>query len=366
MIIWYCWESKLKRHKISSLENLVGFCQILNGYKQIYKKLLKRQISQGLQAIGFTQEEITATIDSWEYAHGSEKFSHGFDRYPWLIEMVRQNKVIPDTPLQIKHNRFTTHILGSKSLGYLAAEKGVISSIKYAKKFGIGISTLADCYPTGCMGQYTEQITKADFVGIGISHSPKIVRAYGTRDKIFGTTGHSFGFPSKDIPYIYDSSVGALSNGEIMYLHKTGSPLPPNTTLTEKGIFAKKTKEVISQSGIFQGIINIAGDRYAHRLSGFAGSLELLLRLAIVNYPHKINMHGYSIFIALDPELFGKRDDYKDLVTQLEKEITMAKKEDDLQRIYFAGQKSYEKRLKNMQKDTVTISQETYKLLFKT
>lgn len=336
-----------------------------NNVIEVNKELFKKKIRKGLKEKGFTYQEISAAVNSWEYAHASEKFSHGFDRYTWLLEMVNQGKVLPDSPLKISHNKNTTKIIGSKSLGYLAAVKAVYSTIKNAKKFGIGITTITDCYPTGCMGQYTEIIAINNLIGIAVSHSPKIVTAYGVVDKIFGTTGHSLGFPAKEIPYIYDSSIGAVSNGEVMYLHKTKGCLPQNTVFTDDGIIAKNTSDVITQAGIFQGIINIAGDRFAHRISGFAGALELLARVGVLGYYDKTKLQAYSIFIAIDPKLFGDIDEYKGLVDELEREIVSARKWKNADKVYFAGQRSYMKRKINMQKNAVSISKETYKLLFK-
>ncbi len=335
-----------------------------NAVREVDKELLKKKIRKNLKEKGFTNQEITAALNSWDYAQASEKYSHGFDRYSWLLEMVHQEKILSNSPLKISNNKYTTKIIGSKSLGYLAAELAVKYTVINAKKYGISIASLFDCYPTGCMGQYTEKLARNNLIGIAVSHSPKIVTAFGAIDKIFGTTGHSFGFPANDIPYIYDSSIGAVTNGEIMYLHKTKGQLPQNTVFTDKGVMAKNTSDVITQTGIFQGIINIAGDRFAHRISGFAGALELLSRLAVLGFSNNLKLQAYSIFIAIDPRLFGDIDEYKDLVDELEKEIINASKRKNDNNVYFAGQRSYIKRKINMQKNTVTISKETYKLLF--
>ncbi len=330
--------------------------------RHILKIQLKNKIASLLRTIGFNIDEINATIQSWEYASLSEKYSHGFDRITWLIKMVNQHKIIPNRHLKISTKGLFTHIDGNKSLGYLAAENAVDQVINAADHFGVGIATVSSCYPTGCMGQYVETITESGQIGIALSHSLPRVAAYGTVDKIFGTMGHSFGFPSQGIPYIYDSSIGAITNGDIMLHHSTNTLLPKDSVFTKEGIKTINPTDVLDDQGVFDGVITIAGGKHAHKMSGFAGSLELLTRLALIRA--KKNSDAYSFFMALNPSFFGNKNVYKSMVTQLEKTIIEAKKLKSINKIYFAGQKSYLLRQKNSTKKTLVVSSRTYQFLF--
>ncbi len=97
-------------------------------------------------------------------------------------------------------------------------------------------------------------------------------------------------------------------------------------------------------------------------MSGFAGSLELLTRLALIST--KKDSDAYSFFMALNPSFFGDKKIYKSMVTQLEKTILKARKLKGINKIYFAGQKSYLLRRKNSTKKTLVISNRTYQFLF--
>jgi len=327
----------------------------------INKKLLYSKISKQLKSAHFNEDEVGAIIRSWEYAHLSEKYSHGFDRLPWLLEMVRVQKVVPNTQITIKNNGLVTTIAGSKGLGYLAAEKAVQEVIKLGKTNGIGFATIYNCYPTGCIGQYTEYITQATLIGFVITHSSPRVAPHGSTEAIFSTEGHSFGFPSNDIPYIYDSSVGAITNGQIMLLNKLGKSLPPKSVLSTNGAFTENLNDVIDEKGIFNGVIASAGGEHAHKISGLTGSLELLAQLALVD---KTKTGSYSFFMSVNPSLFGNPVKYQSLVSELQSQIHNSKSESKDQRVYFAGQQSYMKRQQNKEKDFVSISEETFKLLF--
>lgn len=330
--------------------------------KTVLKSQLKKRIIAKLSNLGFNIDEIHACVRSWEYASLSEKYSHGFDRILWLKEMIQRNRIIPNISLRESSHGIITHIEGKKSLGYLAAEKAIHKIIIAAKQIGVGIATISDCYPTGCMGEYTENITQSNQIGIAISHSSPRVTAFGAIDKVFGTMGHSFGFPAK-IPYIYDSSIGSMTNGTIMHHYLTKTLFPENSVFTKEGVMTLNPFDVMDENGIFNGIIAIAGGKHSHKMSGLAGSLELLASLALLN--SNINSDAYSFFMAIDPSFFGKEIEYRNIVTQLEDKITHARKiNGSCGHIYYAGQKSYLLRKKNSLKKTVKISNETYKYLF--
>lgn len=270
--------------------------------------------------------------------------------------MVENGKIQPNTTISTEHiNSLVSNVVGAKSLGYLAAECATQEVIKITKKNGLGFVTAYDVYPTGCMGQYVHTITEAGYIGIVITHSSKRVSPYQGNSSVFSTCGHSFGFPSKDIPYIYDSSVGAITNGQLMLHYKNQKDLPEEIVLTKDGIKTTKVNSVFDELGVFNGIIKIAGEKNAHKFSGFAGSLELLAQLAILNRPHNIN--SYSFFMSIDPNLFGKSDEYKTLVSKFQDEIKSSNTTGT--EVFFAGEQSYLKREKNKKAKRIRITEKT-------
>ena len=68
--------------------------------------------------------------------------------------------------------------------------------------------------------------------------------------------------------------------------------------------------------------------------------------------------------MSVNPSLFGNPVKYQSLVSELQSQIHNSKSESKDQRVYFAGQQSYMKRQQNKEKDFVSISEETFKLLF--
>ncbi len=325
-------------------------------------EIAKKKSKAILSSIGFSQKEIKSILNSWIFASLSEKYSHGFDRIPWLYQLVLKGKITPNSKIIIENkNSLVSNIVGKRSLGYLAAEIATSEAISITKKNGVGFATAYDTYPTGCMGQYVNTITDHGYIGLVITHSTKRVSPFQGNSNVFSTCGHSFGFPSNNIPYIYDSSVGSITNGQLMIYHKNQKDLPEETVLTESGTDTTKVNSVFDHSGIFNGIIKIAGGINAHKFSGLAGSHELLTQLATLNKPK--NISSYSFFMSIDPNLFGEINEYKNLVSEFQKEIKSSNTKGN--KVYFAGEQSYLKREKNKNIKQISITKETQLFLDK-
>jgi len=97
---------------------------------------------------GFNVNEAEASISSWLFAQDSEKFSHGFIRLPWLLQLVEKGDVIANSKYSVESHGLTTVIRGEKSLGYYAAQIAVQSCINKARETGFSLATIDDCYPT--------------------------------------------------------------------------------------------------------------------------------------------------------------------------------------------------------------------------
>lgn len=322
-------------------------------------------VSNCLLEIGFNKNEIDSTIKSWTYAEDSEKFSHGFIRLPWLARLVQTGSIIPDSNYKLESKGFSEKIFGNKSLGYRAADVAVDKCINNAQEHGFAISTIANCYPTGCLGEYVERMTKHELIAVAISSSPPRVSAYNSASRIFSTLGHSFGFPSNNIPYIYDSSVGSITHGQVELARQNTEQLPPNTVMDKSGKFTTEPKDVFNQQGIFDGVIAIAGGMEARKMSGFAGSLELLARLSLANEKMDTLPMGYSSFIAININFITDLAIYKQQVDDLIMTIKSSKRIIENESVSFAGEKSYLQRLRNSKKQNILINSEVYQMINK-
>ena len=317
---------------------------------------LRRKAGAVLSGIGFNPGEIASTLNSWLYAEYSGKKGHGIERLPWLVQLVKNAKVVPAQPVATASSGFHVHLSGDRALGYSAADTAVAEAVSRGRSKGLAVVTLADCYPTGCMGQYTEAMVDRGLIGIAISRSPARVAPYGAASAVFSTTGHSFGFPSAGpVPFIYDSSVGAVTNGQVMAAYKANTVLPQGVLSRHSGAAAESFAEVFGPGGAFDGIIALAGGEHAHRVSGWAGSLELLMRLALLPGGAHKPLENYSLFIAIDPAWFGDAAVYRSLVSQLQASINGARPAPGAGPVQFPGEKSFRLRQRAMKEKTIAV-----------
>ena len=129
-------------------------------------------------------------------------------------------------------------------------------------------------------------------------------------------------------------------------LNKLKKKIPKEHVLTQNGTFTKNPSDVVDERGLFIGVITSAGGKHAHKFSGLTGALELLAGLALLNNRQE-KANSYSIFMAINPALFGNIDHYRSLITQLQVTINNSKPLKGFRKVYFAGQQSHLKRQKN-------------------
>ncbi len=317
---------------------------------------VRRRVTAALSGLGFAPAEIASTLTSWLYAEYSGKTGHGLERLPWLTQLVTSAKVVPAQPLTTTVNGFHTDVSGERALGYSAADAAVSQAVRLGREKGLAVVTMAGCYPTGCMGQYTEAMVDHGLIGIAISHSPARVAPYGGASAVFSTTGHSFGFPSAGpVPFIYDSSVGAVTNGQVMAAYKANAPVPAGVLSKHSAGQAERFDEVFGTNGAFDGIIGLAGGDQAHKVSGWAGSLELLMRLALLPGAGRTRQENYSIFVAIDPAWFGDAAAYRALVSGLQASINGARPAPGAGAPQFPGERSFQSRARACREPVISV-----------
>jgi len=308
-----------------------------------------------LEKAGFNQAEIESCVRSWQFGSFTEKYSHGFDRLPWLIEQVRRKKVNPDGAYPIKTTGNLVRLAGDWSLGYHAVDLLIESMIVEAPKWPIMMGVITNAYPTGCIGQYAMRLADEGYVSIFVSSSPARVAPHGGEKAVFPTLGHAIGLPGKTEHYIYDSSVGRTTNGELQ-LAATGATASfewfDNRTVIDEETYSGLSDGSVKPDGL---TIKVAGGDDGHKFSGLAGALSLLVAGLTEDIP---GSYGNSTLILINPSLFAGEDNVRSWTQRLQAEIESSGSD-----VRFAGQSMQAKLKANMDATTVSVSESTKKLL---
>ena len=131
--------------------------------------------------------------------------SHGLARLKMYCERIKKKIINPKPKIKIKKiSQSITHIDGNNSIGFVAADIGIKTAIKSAKKTGIGLVAIKNSGHYGLSSFYAEQAVKKNLMVLCFTNAPPAIAPYGARKSLFGTNPICFGTPSGNrVPFIF-------------------------------------------------------------------------------------------------------------------------------------------------------------------
>ncbi len=194
---------------------------------------------------------------------------------------------------------------GGDDLGYLVAARATDIVIEKALGAGMAVVGASKTHFTGMYSYYLERMTGAGLVGMIAGSGPSAVAPFGGTQPRFSTNPIAFGFPSDDVPVIWDISTSSITHAEVLLAKRLGEALPDGRGYDSEGAPSTDPAAVLS------GAMSVWG---GHRGSGLAMCVQLLSMLA-----GQRNSHGpyaepgdFGYFtIAIDPGILGWAEEFR-------------------------------------------------------
>ena len=240
--------------------------------------------------------------------------SHGLARLKMYCERIKKKIINPKPKIKIKKiSQSITHIDGNNSIGFVAADIGIKTAIKNAKKTGIGLVAIKNSGHYGLSSFYAEQAVKKNLMVLCFTNAPPAIAPYGARKSLFGTNPICFGTPTGNkVPFILDTSVSMINRGKIRVAAKLGHKIPLGVALDRFGQPTTDAKKAL------KGVqLPIAG----FRGSGLAWMVDIMSGvLTGANHGGKVKdpFDDFSgpqnvghLFLVLKPNLFVGKNYYK-------------------------------------------------------
>ena len=233
--------------------------------------------------------------------------SHGLARLKMYCERIKKKIINPKPKIKIKRiSQSIAHIDGNNSIGFVAADIGIKTAIKSAKKTGIGLVAIKNSGHYGLSSFYAEQAVKKNLMVWCFTNAPPAIAPYGARKVLFGTNPICFGTPTGNkVPFILDTSVSMINRGKIRVAAKLGHKIPLGVALDRFGqptTYAKKALKGVQ--------LPIAG----FRGSGLAWMVDIMSGvLTGANHGGKVKdpfddftgpQNVGHLFLVLKPNLF--------------------------------------------------------------
>ncbi len=284
--------------------------------------------------LGFTSEEavIVAThlVDAsmWGYEFA------GLPRILVIAERPELKK--PRKPISIVRETPVSALLdGGNNLGYVAVSRGVEIAIEKARRSGVAVMGVRNCWFTGRAAYYLEKIARAGFAAIYAASSTPTVVPPGASRKALGTNPLAIGLPGKINPFIFDIGTSLVMTGEVLMKAFLGEKFPEIVGINKNGTPTSVARDVID-GGVFP-----FGGHKGYGLSLAIQALGLLGGSRMRN--GDVSDFGH-FFIAFDPGLLMPAEQFTSELEELLTKIKNLPKQPGVSEIRIPSERGFRER----------------------
>ncbi|WP_409227564.1 Ldh family oxidoreductase [Gudongella sp. SC589] len=310
---------------------------------------------------GFTREEseIITDVILLSDLYGIE--SHGVQRMAMyhrgiksgMMKVENQPEVVFETPV-------SATIDAKSAMGQLAAHKGMELAIEKAQKSGMGMVVVRNSNHFGIAGYYAKMASDKGLLGLAFTNSGAImVPTYG-RMPMIGSNPIALAMPADPYDFLFDASTTVVTHGKLEVYKKLDKPMPEGWTIDENGEGTVEAAKVIDNIAGRKGggILPIGGSQETsggHKGYGYGMMAEIFSSIMSMgltsNYCLRDGVDGCSHgFLAIDPGIFGDREEIKKHLSAYLEEIRGSEKAEGAERIYTHGEKEAEALKDRMEK----------------
>ncbi|MEC7137232.1 MAG: Ldh family oxidoreductase, partial [Pseudomonadota bacterium] len=273
-------------------------------------------------------------------------------RLKMYCDRISKKVINPKPKIKIKKiSPSISHIDANNSIGFVAADLGMKTVIKHAKKTGIGMVAVKNSGHYGLSGYYAEQAVNKNLITMIYTNAPPAVAPHGSLKSLFGTNPICFGSPTDSkIPFILDTSISVINRGKIRVAARNNQSIPVGVALDKFG------KPTIDAKKALAGVqLPIAG----FRGSGLAWMVDILSGvLTGGNHAGRVKdpFDDFSgpqnighLFIAFKANLFQKN--YNQRIKDNIKIIKKLPKIKGVKEILYPGQNKFNRYINNLKKE---------------
>jgi L-2-hydroxycarboxylate dehydrogenase (NAD+) len=234
-----------------------------------------------------------------------------------------------------KETAMSAKINGNQNQAMVVVKKALEVALEKARSCGIGIAgAFNTSTSSGAIGYIASEIAQQGLVGLVFASGPPRMAAVGSYQPIFGTNPLAVGIPAKSGPVILDMSTASMAFYGLIEAQTAGKNIPDDVAYDQSG--KPTTDPAMAMKGALRSF-----DR-GYKGTGLAMIVEILAgplvgaACAGVGDPGKNWGH---LVLAIDPDLFGDRDEFISNVTTLVENVKATKKLPGIDEIFVPGER---------------------------
>src|SRR5690554_50296 len=205
---------------------------------RVYIENIKIVAENILKKIGVPVEQAKIIVDTIEYAHLTNKGTHGIGRLPIYVRKIKEGLMSAETIMDlINETSVISHYNANNGFGQVAAYIGMNTAIKKAKENGIAAVGIRCSNNFGTAGYFVKMAAKENMIGFIFSNSSPAIAPTGGSKPIFGTNPIAIGFPGGNNKplVILDLATSNAARGKIRLAAANGQSIPANWALDAGG-----------------------------------------------------------------------------------------------------------------------------------
>ena len=318
---------------------------------------LKKTIIGIFQNFGLSLTHAKISTEALINAELVGAYGHGLSRLKMYCDRISKKVINPKPKIKIKKiSQSISHIDANNSIGFVAADLGIKTAIKNAKKTGIGMVAIKNSGHYGLSGYYAEQAVKKNLIAMIYTNAPPAVAPHGALKSLFGTNPVCFGTPTgSKVPFILDTSISMINRGKIRVAARNNQTIPEGVALDKSGNPTTDAKKALA--GVQLPIAGFRGSGLAWMVDILSGVLTGGNHAGRVKDPFDDFSGPQNIghlFITFKANLFQKN--YNQRIKDNIKTIKKLPKIKGVKEIMYPGQNKFNRYRQNLKKE-ITITE---------
>ena len=290
-------------------------------------------------------------------------YSHGLNRFPLFLEMVRKGLVKPgNEPTLVRAvNSFETWD-GNLGPGNLNAWFCMDRAIKLAKETGMGAVSLRNTNHWMRGGTYGLQAADAGCIGICMTNTKPNMPPWGGRETAIGNNPFIIAAPHEPYPILLDMAMSQFSYGKMEVLQQRGEKLP------FAGGFDKDLELTDEPGAIIDSELALPMGYW--KGSGLAMMIDLLVALLSGGQTTseigetEVEFGLSQLFMAFDLRQLADDDRRTRVIRQITESLAATTPAEAGGQVFYPGQRTWLRRQENLDKG-IPVNRETWDLIAK-
>jgi LDH2 family malate/lactate/ureidoglycolate dehydrogenase len=294
--------------------------------------------------------------------------THGVTRLPIYIQRLQKGYVRKEARITVVKEKGPTAFLDAHgSMGHVAAYRGMEKAIAKAEELGIGWVSVKDSGHFGVAGLFPMMALKKDFVGYLFSNSAPMMFPWGGRERVIGNNPLAYAIPAgKYQPVVLDFSLSVVPSGKLILSRKKGEKIPLGWAFDKNGLPTEDPYEGYEGGGSLAPVGSHKGYGLVlvhEMMTSVLTGGKWTRNIKSLYEEDKSGIQGTChTFMALDPDCFIGREEFKKNVDAYIESIKGSAKAPGTEEILVPGEPEYRTEMKFL-KEGIPLSPNTVKEL---